>query len=127
MEDTFSSTKERCVTSRILLRALEQIVPKTHHGKTRQLHKAGRHQLIHQLTCGIPRSLSHCRTGCHVERIATAREEVLPSLPPATLAQCATLAFLLHAVIAKVWHSPIGPPMLQVYSVFTWFDTIGAR
>ena len=57
-----------------------------------QLHKAGRHQLTQKLTC---------RTGCYVERITTAREKVLPSLPPATLAQCATLAFLLHADIAK--------------------------
>ena len=72
--------------------ALEQIVLKTHDEKQSKLHKAGRHQLTHKLTC---------RTGCYVERFATAREEVLPSLPPATLAQCATLAFLLRAVIAK--------------------------
>ena len=58
---------------------------------------------------------------------ATAREEVLPPLPPATLVQCATLAFLLHAVIAKGWHSPIGSRMQQVCSLFTWLETIGAR
>ena len=62
-------------------------------GQTRQLHKAGRHQLTHQHSCRRPRTLCHCRTGRHAERIATAREQVLPSLPPATLAQCAMLAF----------------------------------
>ena len=52
-------------------------------GQTRQLHKAGRHQLTHQHSCRIPWTLCHCRTGRHAERIATAREEVWQSLPPA--------------------------------------------
>ena len=86
-------------------------------GQTRQLHKAGRHQLTHQHSCRIPRTLCHCRTGRHAEGIATAREEVLPSLPPATLAQCATAGLLLlHAITAKGWHSPTGSRLQQVLS-----------
>ena len=77
----------RCVTSRIVPRALEKIVLKTHDEKQKQDNctTAGRNQLTNQLTSRTQR-LSDCRAGCHVERVATAREEVLPSLPPATLA-----------------------------------------
>ena len=60
------------------------------------------------------KTLSHCRTGCHAERIATATEQVLPSLPPATVAQRATFSYLLHAVTAKVWHFSISSRMEQV-------------
>ena len=87
-------------------------------GQTKQLHKTGRHQLTHQHSGRIPRTLCHCRTGRHAERIATAREEVLPSLPPATLAQCAMLAFsYCKRSQPRGWHSPTGSRMQQVLAL----------
>ena len=79
----------RCVTSRVVLRALEQIVPKTHDEKKQN--KTTAQKLVDtssltNLPVGHHGLCLTVRAGCHAERVATAREEVLPSLPPATLA-----------------------------------------
>ena len=77
--------------------------------KTRQLQKAGRHQLTHQFSCRKPWTLSHCRTGwlsrrtyCNCQggshTVASARD---PG------AMCHLGLFLLHAVIAKGGTSPL--------------------
>ena len=98
------------------------------------------HQLTHQLTCRIPRTPSHCRTGSVADVAATGfpvtstisaffcvctwfivnlllpleRNEALPSCLPASSRTCQVSLFLLHAITASGWHSPTSSRMQRV-------------